>query len=205
MLEDEISTGTTLLVFKYKNGLMLAADSRTSSGIYVASRITDKLNQITDNIFLCRSGSASDSQLILRIVKREIKKISLIEGNRPSVKKTAQLISKIIYENKEYVKAAIIVAGYDDSPKIFKINICGSIQEEKDIFLGGSGGAFISGYCDYYFVPDMNLDQSLDFAKSAIRLAIKNDMFSGGLARIAALSSDSIQRYVLSGEHILEK
>jgi len=31
---------------------------------YVANRVTDKLTQITDYIYCCRSGSAADTQAI---------------------------------------------------------------------------------------------------------------------------------------------
>jgi len=205
MQHEPISTGTTLLAFKYKDGLVIAADSRTSSGVYIASRITDKLGQITDNIFLCRSGSAADTQLIMRIVQREIKKLSLVENTRPSVEKAARLVGKIIYENKEHLSAAILVAGYDDGPKIYKINVCGTIEEDKDLLMSGSGTAFIYGYCDYHFKPDMSLEEALSFARTSVGLAIHRDTASGGVVRMAAINKDGVKRYFVSGENLLEQ
>lgn len=201
---DLISTGTTIISFKYKDGIMLAADSRTSSGVYIPSRITDKINKLTDNIYICRSGSAADTQIIQRIVAKEIKQLSLLENTKPSVEKAARLISKIIRENREYLTAAIIVAGFDDQPRIFKINICGTVEEQKDILIGGSGSAFIYGFCDYKYRPDMELKDAIDFAKSAVGLAIHRDVSSGGVTRIAAITKDGVQRYFVSGEQNLE-
>lgn len=193
------------MAFRYRDGIVVAADSRTSSGSYVASRITDKLNRLTDNIFVCRSGSAADTQLIMRLVQSEVKKLSLLENTVPSVEKAAKLISKIIYENKEHLTAAIIVAGYDDSPKIFKVNVCGSLEACKDILIGGSGSAFIFGYCDQHYRQNMDLQEAVDFAKTSVSLAIRRDVSSGGVVRIASITKTQVTRYFVSGDTILDQ
>ena len=51
----------------YDGGVMLAADSRTSSGIYVANRVADKIWPISKNIFALKSGSAADTQFFNNI------------------------------------------------------------------------------------------------------------------------------------------
>lgn len=204
MQMDPISTGTTIISFKYRDGIILAADSRTSSGVYIPSRITDKINKLTANIYICRSGSAADTQIIQRIVASEVKKLGLIENTKPSVEKAARLISKIIRENREYLKAAIIVAGIDDKPRIFKINICGTVEEDNNILIGGSGSGFIYGFCDYKYSPEMELEEALEFAKTAVKLATHRDISSGGVTRIAAITKNGVQRYFVSGENNLE-
>ena len=59
---------TTIMAVEFAGGVVIGADSRTSMGSYVSSRVTDKLTPITDNIFCCRSGSAADTQAIAAIV-----------------------------------------------------------------------------------------------------------------------------------------
>ncbi|KAM2869026.1 hypothetical protein FF1_017012 [Malus domestica] len=51
------SMGTTIIGVTYDGGVVLAADSRTSTGVYVANRASDKITQLTDNVYVCRSGS----------------------------------------------------------------------------------------------------------------------------------------------------
>ena len=48
---------------------MMGADSRTSTGSYVANRVTDKITQLADRIYICRSGSAADTQNLSRYVQ----------------------------------------------------------------------------------------------------------------------------------------
>lgn len=52
----------------YKDGVILGADSRTTTGAYIANRVTDKLTKVHDKIYCCRSGSAADTQAIADIV-----------------------------------------------------------------------------------------------------------------------------------------
>ncbi|ELA42820.1 uncharacterized protein VICG_00135 [Vittaforma corneae ATCC 50505] len=121
MIDDPVSTGTTIMALRYRDGVLVAADSRTSSGAYVVSRITNKLHQVSENIIFCVSGSAADTQRIKRIVQSEVNKLSLIENKPPSVDKAANMVSKIIYENKDNMTAAIIIAGFDTTSKINKV------------------------------------------------------------------------------------
>mmetsp|Transcript_45495 Transcript_45495/g.110694 ORF Transcript_45495/g.110694 Transcript_45495/m.110694 type:complete len:130 (-) Transcript_45495:908-1297(-) len=62
--EGEISTGTTILALPFDKGVIVCADSRTSTGTYVANRVSDKLVQLSEYIYCCRSGSAADTQAL---------------------------------------------------------------------------------------------------------------------------------------------
>ena len=48
----------------FDGGVILGADSRTSTGSYVANRVSDKIVPLSDFIWSCRSGSASDTQAV---------------------------------------------------------------------------------------------------------------------------------------------
>ncbi len=56
-----MSTGTTIIAVTYDNGVIIGADSRTSSGSIVVDRAADKLDYVHDKIFCLRSGSAADT------------------------------------------------------------------------------------------------------------------------------------------------
>ena len=62
--QGEILTGTTILALPFDGGVVVYADSRTSTGTYVANRVSDKLVQLSDYIYCCRSGSAADTQAL---------------------------------------------------------------------------------------------------------------------------------------------
>jgi 20S proteasome subunit beta 1 len=45
----------------YDGGVLIGADSRTSSGQYIVDRVADKLDYVHERIFCLRSGSAADT------------------------------------------------------------------------------------------------------------------------------------------------
>ena len=64
----EVNLGTSIMAINFKDGVILGADSRTTTGAYIANRVTDKLTQVHDTIWCCRSGSAADTQAVADIV-----------------------------------------------------------------------------------------------------------------------------------------
>ncbi|XP_048339024.1 proteasome subunit beta type-6-like [Sphaerodactylus townsendi] len=66
------STGTTIMAVEFDGGVVIGADSRTTTGSYIANRVTDKLAQIHEHIFCCRSGSAADTQAISEAVTYQL-------------------------------------------------------------------------------------------------------------------------------------
>ena len=65
----EISTETTIVAIPFEGGVVVGADSRVSTGTYAANRVSDKIAQISDHIFVFRSGSAADTQALTGYVK----------------------------------------------------------------------------------------------------------------------------------------
>ena len=64
-----VNLGTTLVAVSYRDGVVVGADTRTSVGTYVSNRYADKIAPILDNVVLCRSGSAADTQHLADEIK----------------------------------------------------------------------------------------------------------------------------------------
>lgn len=202
MLGCEEKTGTTIIAIKYADGVLVGADSRTSMGTYIPSRVTDKLTQISDKIFVCRSGSSADTQMIADYLKMYLGMHSQLEGTVPMVQRAASLASKMVYENPELL-AGLIVAGYDEKPRIFNVCLGGTLME-CDWTIGGSGSAFIYGYCDVNWRSGMSLEEGIEFIKNAVSCAINRDNASGGCVRISAVSGSGVRRYFYPGNRVLQ-
>lgn len=57
-------TGTTIVACTYPGGVVLGADGRVSVGNYISNRASNKIAPLADNVFLLRSGSAPDAQIV---------------------------------------------------------------------------------------------------------------------------------------------
>ncbi|CCO30599.1 20S proteasome subunit beta 1 [Rhizoctonia solani AG-1 IB] len=66
--KGEVNLGTSIMAVQFKGGVVIGADSRTTTGSYIANRVTDKLTHVHDRIYCCRSGSAADTQAVASIV-----------------------------------------------------------------------------------------------------------------------------------------
>ena len=64
------------MAVQYDGGVILGADSRTTTGSYIANRVTDKLTSVHDLIYCCRSGSAADTQAISDIVRYHLQLVA---------------------------------------------------------------------------------------------------------------------------------
>ena len=62
--------GTTIMAVEFDGGVVIGADSRTSAGAYIVNRVTDKLTKVHERIYCCRSGSAADTQVMLRFKRQ---------------------------------------------------------------------------------------------------------------------------------------
>ena len=105
---------TTIMAVEFDGGVIIGADSRTSTGSYVANRVTDKLTKITDKIYCCRSGSAADTQAIADIVSYSTYFYENQNGTDAQVSEVAAEFRKFCYNYRDSITAGIIVAGYDD-------------------------------------------------------------------------------------------
>lgn len=71
----EVSSGTTIMALSTGDAVVLGADSRVSTGTYIANRVSDKIAQLSEHIYCCRSGSAADTQWLTDIVKHFLQQL----------------------------------------------------------------------------------------------------------------------------------
>uniref|UniRef100_A0ABK0LML8 Proteasome subunit beta n=1 Tax=Rattus norvegicus TaxID=10116 RepID=A0ABK0LML8_RAT len=186
----EVSTGTTIMAVQFDGGVVLGADSRTTTGSYIANRVTDKLTPIHDHIFCCRSGSAADTQAVADAVTYQLGFHSIELNEPPLVHTAASLFKEMCYRYREDLMAGIIIAGWDP-------------QEGGQSFaIGGSGSSYIYGYVDATYREGMTKDECLQFTANALALAMERDGSSGGVIRLAAIQQSGVERQVLLGDQI---
>ncbi|XP_072776674.1 proteasome subunit beta type-6 isoform X1 [Taeniopygia guttata] len=110
---EPVSTGTTIMAVEFDGGVVIGADSRTTTGAYIANRVTDKLTPVHDRIFCCRSGSAADTQAVADAVAYQLAFHSVELEEPPRVRTAARLFQQSCYRYREELSAGIIVAGWD--------------------------------------------------------------------------------------------
>merc|ERR1712087_452100 len=193
-----LQTGTTIVAVVYNGGGLLGADSRSSVGSkYVANRLTDKLQPLTDNIFILRSGSSAHTQNVGDYVRHYLINLSQELDEPPRVRTAAQLIQSICYSNKNWMSASIIIAGWDkyEGGQIYACPLGATLAKKVPYALGGSGSSYIYGFIDAHFKSNaMEHDDARMFVRRAISHAIFRDGSSGGVVRTISITKNGLFR-----------
>ncbi|CAL8241204.1 unnamed protein product [Merluccius merluccius] len=199
----EVSTGTTIMAVEYDGGVVIGADSRTTTGAYIANRVTDKLTPIHDRIFCCRSGSAADTQAVADMVTYQLGFHSIELDELPLVETAANLFKASCYRYREELTAGIIVAGWDKrrGGQVYSVPI-GGMCVRQQVSIGGSGSSYIYGFMDANYKTGMTKEQCLELVTNAVSLAMERDGSSGGVVRLAAISESGVERRVVLGNQL---
>jgi proteasome beta subunit len=189
-------TGTTTVGLVCKDGVVLAAEKKSTYGYMVASKETEKIYQLDDHIAMTIAGLSADGQALVRYMKAELKLFSIENQREISVKSAATLLSNILHGSKFYpFYVQLIIAGVDSAgPSIYDLDPVGGAEEETKFFSSGSGSPMALGVLEDSFKDGMSLEEGSKLAIRAIKAAIERDIASGGKAiDIAVITKDGIK------------
>lgn len=202
-MSSEASTGTTIMGAEYDGGVIIGADSRSTTGAYVANRVTNKVNRITDRVYCCNSGSSADTQAISRIVKYHLAFHEIELGQPTQVKVAANVFRELCYNYRDQLMAGFIIAGWDkrEGGQLYSIPL-GGMCVRQPICIGGSGSTYIYGYVDSHFKPKMTKEECKEFVAKGLALAMSRDGSSGGVINLMDINEHSATRETLHGDKI---
>jgi 20S proteasome subunit beta 1 len=201
---DEHMMGTSIMAVSFAGGVVMGADSRTSTGNYVANRVSDKISPVHDRIYCCRSGSAADTQAVSDMVKYYLNAHAIELGKLPQVKTAAHLFQEICYNNKDRLLAGIIIGGYDDvvgDGSVYALPLGGTLVKQP-FAIGGSGSTYIYGYVDANYKVGMTKEACQNFVKTALSHAMARDGHSGGVIRMTTITKDKVERVMVPGDKL---
>lgn len=200
---NELSTGTTIMAVPFAGGVVLGADSRVSTGTYVANRVSDKIAQLHDRIWCCRSGSAADTQALTDYVRHYLSQLAIETGRLPTVKTAAHLMRRLCYENKDVLLAGVIVGGWDpvDGGSVYNIPLGGTCIK-MPFAIGGSGSTYIYGLVDAEFKEGMTAEEAKEFVKKSVSHAMARDGSSGGIIRTMVVTEEGNEREYIPGDKL---
>ncbi|CAE7598870.1 Psmb6 [Symbiodinium microadriaticum] len=191
------------MAVEFDGGVVLGADSRTSTGSYVANRVSDKIVPIHDYIWACRSGSAADTQAVVDYVKYYLDAHSGELNRLPRVQTAANLMRLICYNNKDNMMAGLICGGWDpyEGGQVYEVPLGGTLVRQK-FAVGGSGSSYIYGLVDSTFREGMTKEECKDFVKKSIAHAMSRDGSSGGVVRLTVIDRGGVERECVLGNEL---
>ena len=142
-----IVTGTTVLGLKYKDGVMLAADTLASYGSMARYKDVRRLKQVGENTLIGASGEISDFQSIMeRLENQNQGDLNQDDGYTRNPAEIFSYLRAIMYNRRNKMNPLwnqLLVAGYrEDKPFLGYVDLIGTAYEEN--FIATGFGAYLA-------------------------------------------------------------
>lgn len=182
--EEVLNTGTTTVGILCKDAVVLAADKRATAGNFIADKNTEKVVPVTDKIALTTSGVVSDIQLIVKLLRAEIKLKNFRVEREATVKEVANLLADIVYNNVRKYSAIpgithFLLGGADREIRLYDLYADGSITEIDNFVSSGSGSVIAYGVLEANYKAGITEQEGVDLAVKSVSAAMQRDSASG--------------------------
>lgn len=195
--ENDISTnfktGTTTVGLTCKDAIILGTDKRATMAYFIASKISEKLYEIQEHLWMTTAGGVADAQYLVDVLQAETTIFQLAHEGKPMLVKSAgKLLSNILYQNKMFpFEVGLILGGVteEEGPTLLDISAYGSILPEKYCAVG-SGQNFSYGVLEARYKENLTIEDGKEIVKKAITSSIIRDMASGNGIDIAIIKKE---------------
>lgn len=173
--------GTTTLAFTFKEGMVIAVDSRATAGSYIASQTVKKVIEINRYLLGTMAGGAADCYYWETLTGLYAKKYELENNKRITAAEASMYLSNCVYQYRgRGLSMSTMICGYDgDIPRIYNVTDEGA-RIEGNMFSVGSGSTIAHGILSTRYRYDMTKEEALNLGRDAIFHAGHRDAYSGG-------------------------
>jgi proteasome beta subunit len=180
--------GTTVLAFKYADGVIVAGDRLATEGYRVASRDVQKVYATDGHSMIAIAGAAGPAIEMARLMRIELEHYEKIEGEALELDGKANKLSQMVRANLPAAMQGLVVvplfAGYDlrrRCGRIWKFDVTGGRYEEAEFESTGSGGLYAKEALKQRHRADASRGDALETAVSALQNAAEEDRGTGGI------------------------
>ena len=106
-------TGTTICGCVFKDGVVLAADTRATAGSTVADKNCAKLHNMAPNIYCAGAGTAADCDHVTEMIKRELELHRMNTRTESRVSMAANRLVDHVFRYGGAIGTYLIIGGYD--------------------------------------------------------------------------------------------
>jgi len=180
--------GTTVLAFKFSEGVIVAGDRLATEGLRVASRDVQKVYATDAHSMIAIAGAAGPAIEMARLMRIELEHYEKIEGEGLELDGKANKLSQMIRANLPAAMQGLVVvplfAGYDlrrHQGRMWKFDVTGGRYEEADFESTGSGGLYARESLKKSHRADAGRSEALAMAVQALTDAADEDRGTGGI------------------------
>jgi len=199
-MEANFHKGTTTVGIVCKDGVVLAADKRTSAGYLVADKKTEKVKKVSDHMAITTAGLVSDAQLFTKVIRAQLRLLKIRKNKEPTVKEAANMLGNLSYQNIRRPSmfqsiVGFLIGGVDKyGNHLYEIGIDGSLSYADDYRSDGSGSTVALGVLETLYTKDLMLEDGVKLAVKAIGAALQRDLATGNGIDVFTITKDGVKR-----------
>lgn len=189
---------TTILAFKYAEGVLVAGDRRATAGNIVMYDRADKVIEIDRHSVMAIAGSPAAAWEMARILEHSFQFYRRSQLQEMSTEGKVRALSKLLRDNLGMVIQGVgvvvpLFATYErqslDPAKVFFYDALGAQFEAADFAASGSGGPSVRSVLYYENawgktpLRELDGDEAITIALRALDTAAEADTATGGVDR----------------------
>jgi len=188
-------TGTTIAGVVFKDGVVLGADTRSTSGPVVANKNCKKIHYMAPNIYCCGAGTAADCDQVTALISSQLNLQRRNTGEESKVVCALTRLKRFLFGYQGYVSAALVLGGVDqDGPHLHTIWPHGSTDTLPYVTMGSGSLAAMAIFEDEY-KNDMSKEDAMELVHRAIFSGITNDMGSGSNVDLLVITKGRVEDF----------
>lgn len=195
-------TGTTIAGVIFKDGVVLGADTRSTSGSTVADKNCEKIHFIAPNVYCCGAGTAADTENVTGMISSQLELHRYALQRQTRVVTAMTLLKSHLFKYQGQVSAALVLGGVDVAgPHLFTVYPHGSTDALPYATMG-SGSLNAMAVFESGFRDDMSRKDAIALVSAAIRSGIYNDLGSGSNVDICVIEANDKVDYLRNTEFL---
>lgn len=187
-------TGTTIVGCCYKDGVILAADTRATEGPIVADPDCVKIHYLAPNMYCCGAGTAADTEMVTQMMSSELEMHRLYTGRESRIAHAEARLTQHLFRYQGHIGAALIIGGVDcKGPQLVTISPYGNSYRVPFTTMG-SGCLNAMAILETRYKDGMTKEEAIEICKCAIEAGIFNDLGSGSNVDIYNITRNGCEK-----------
>jgi len=188
-------TGTTIVGVVYKDGVVLGADTRATSGSEVAEKNCEKIHYLAPNMYCCGAGTAADTEMVTQLISSQLELLRMNTHSQSRIITACTLLKRRLFQYQGQISAALVLGGCDiNGPTIYQIAPHGSTAKLNYTTMG-SGSLAAMAIFESSWREDMDEAEAVKLVQRAIKAGIFNDLGSGSNVDVCVIRKDQSVDY----------
>jgi proteasome beta subunit len=182
-----VSHATTVLGFRYADGVIVAGDRRATAGYTIADDKMRKVFPADDYSAIAIAGAAGMAVEMVKLFQLELEHYEKLTGDRLSLEGKANRLAQLIRQNFPLAMQGLVVVplfgGYDErrsEGRLFYYDATGGRWEEEDFQSTGSGSQSAKNSLKKRWKSGLAREEAIRVAVEALLDASEDDVATGG-------------------------